>query len=114
MMETCRVGKRGTVVIPSELRRRFGIKEGSLVIAEARDDGVMIRPAVAVPVDVDRRLFLEEANRDYAALRADPAAWRGVLAERELWDATLHDGLTTDEMWTEAGSVERREPAEGG
>ncbi len=49
---TSKVGKRGTVVIPASLRRRFGIEEGSLVIAEPRDDGILIRPAVAVPVEI--------------------------------------------------------------
>jgi bifunctional DNA-binding transcriptional regulator/antitoxin component of YhaV-PrlF toxin-antitoxin module len=34
------------------MRRRFGIEEGSLVIAEERDDGILIRPAVAVPVEM--------------------------------------------------------------
>jgi bifunctional DNA-binding transcriptional regulator/antitoxin component of YhaV-PrlF toxin-antitoxin module len=34
------------------MRRRFGIDEGSLVIAEERDDGILIRPAVAVPVEI--------------------------------------------------------------
>lgn len=34
--EMSKVGKRGAVVIPASLRRRFGIKEGSLVIAEGR------------------------------------------------------------------------------
>ena len=33
-------------------RRRFGIEEGSLVIAEERDDGILIRPAVALPIEV--------------------------------------------------------------
>ena len=37
---TSRVGKRGTVVIPAALRRRFGIEEGSLVIAEDREEGI--------------------------------------------------------------------------
>ena len=46
---TSRVGKRGTVVIPAALRRRFGIEEGSLVIAEDREEGILIRPAAAVP-----------------------------------------------------------------
>jgi AbrB family looped-hinge helix DNA binding protein len=46
-----RVGKRGTIVIPAELRRRFGIAEGSLVIAEASDQGILLRPAVALPVE---------------------------------------------------------------
>ena len=40
MAELSKVGKRGAVVIPAALRRRFGIKEGSLVIAEAQDGWV--------------------------------------------------------------------------
>lgn len=65
-METSKVGKRGAVVIPAPLRRRFGIEEGSLVIAEATDEGVLIRPAVAVPIEVysrerKARLLLENA-----------------------------------------------------
>jgi len=50
--ETGRIGKRGTLVIPARLRRRFGIEEGALVVVEARDDGVLIRPAVALPLEV--------------------------------------------------------------
>jgi len=50
--EASKVGKRGTVVIPAKLRKRFGIREGTLVIAEARDDGILIRPAVALPIEV--------------------------------------------------------------
>ncbi len=48
---TSRVGKRGTIVIPAALRRRFGLEEGSLVIAEDREEGILIRPAVAVPLE---------------------------------------------------------------
>ncbi len=51
MAETSRVGKRGAVVIPSALRRRFGIEGGSLVLAEERPDGILIRPAVALPLE---------------------------------------------------------------
>ena len=50
--ETSKVGKRGTVVIPASLRRRFGITEGSLVIVEERADGVLIRPAAAFPLEM--------------------------------------------------------------
>ena len=50
--ETSRVGKRGAIVVPARMRRKFGIDEGSLVIAEERDDGILIRPAVAVPVEI--------------------------------------------------------------
>ena len=50
--ETGKVGKRGVVVIPARLRRRFGMEEGATVIAEEREDGVLIRPAVTLPVEV--------------------------------------------------------------
>ncbi len=50
-IEAGKVGKRGTVVIPARMRKRFGIKEGDLVIAEEREDGILIRPAVALPVE---------------------------------------------------------------
>jgi AbrB family looped-hinge helix DNA binding protein len=37
--------------VPAKLRKRFGIEEGSLVTAEEREDGILIRPAVVVPVE---------------------------------------------------------------
>lgn len=48
---TTKVGKRGTVVIPKNLRQRFGLQEGSLVIAEERDGGILLR--VAAPVAIE-------------------------------------------------------------
>jgi AbrB family looped-hinge helix DNA binding protein len=111
MSEVTKVGKRGAVVIPAVLRRRFGIKEGSLVIAEARDEGVLIRPAVAVPADEYQRQLVEKINADYAALREDPVAWQEELEERRLLEGTLLDGLDLDEIWTEDGDVMRVAPA---
>ena len=49
--ETATIGRRGQTVIPAELRRRFGIEEGTLVIFEESEDGILIRPAVALPVE---------------------------------------------------------------
>lgn len=50
--DTCKIGKRGTVVIPAALRRQFGLEEGALVIVEALEDGVLLRPAVAMPIEM--------------------------------------------------------------
>ena len=50
-MESAKVGKRGAIIVPARLRKRFGIEEGSVVIAEEKDDGILIRPAVVVPVE---------------------------------------------------------------
>jgi AbrB family looped-hinge helix DNA binding protein len=51
-MDISKVGKRGAVVVPARLRRKFGIKEGGLVVAEERPEGILIRPAAAVPVEI--------------------------------------------------------------
>lgn len=76
MAETGRVGKRGTLVIPAAMRRRFGLDEGALVIAEERPEGILIRPAVAIATETytpERKaaFLLENAvdARDYAAAR---------------------------------------------
>jgi AbrB family looped-hinge helix DNA binding protein len=50
-MQSARVGKRGAIVVPAKLRKRFGIEEGSIVTAEEKDDGILIRPAVLVPIE---------------------------------------------------------------
>jgi AbrB family looped-hinge helix DNA binding protein len=42
---------RGVVVIPAELRKELGLDEGSLLLIERRDEGLFLRPAVAVPVE---------------------------------------------------------------
>jgi AbrB family looped-hinge helix DNA binding protein len=49
---TSRVGKRGTIVIPAELRQRLGLNDETLVVIEEQGGGVLIRPAVALPIDV--------------------------------------------------------------
>jgi AbrB family looped-hinge helix DNA binding protein len=49
--QSARVGKRGAIVVPAKLRKRFGIEEGSIVTAEETEEGILIRPAVVVPVE---------------------------------------------------------------
>jgi len=46
-----------------------------------------------------RAVFLDKLDADYAALRADPEAWREELEERKLWDNTIADGLDLDEKF---------------
>ena len=59
LMDTAKLGKRGTLVIPAKLRQRFALKEGDLLVTEVREDGIFLRngratliPAVAVPVEI--------------------------------------------------------------
>jgi bifunctional DNA-binding transcriptional regulator/antitoxin component of YhaV-PrlF toxin-antitoxin module len=52
VQQTGQVGRRGTIVLSAATRRRYGFEDGSLFISEERQDGVLIRPAVAVPADL--------------------------------------------------------------
>ncbi len=77
-MDTSKVGKRGVIVVPARLRRKFGIEEGGLVVAEERPEGILIRPAAAIPVEIytpQRRaefLLSNAVNReDYQAAVAE-------------------------------------------
>lgn len=79
--EPSRIGRRGTLVIPAPLRRRFGLDEGSEVIAEETPDGILIRPAVTLPVEVyspERRAEFLLSNavdaEDYRSAREDVEA----------------------------------------
>jgi AbrB family looped-hinge helix DNA binding protein len=49
--EVTKIGKRGTLVIPAALRQQLGFHEGDLVIAEDCNGGILIRPAIALPIE---------------------------------------------------------------
>lgn len=79
-METLatKVGRRGTVVLPAKLRRRLGIEEGSFVVAEEREDGILIRPAAVVPVEI----YTPERRAEFLLNNAvDAKDYRRALAE---------------------------------
>jgi AbrB family looped-hinge helix DNA binding protein len=52
MSETTRIGKRGTIVLPAKMRKRYGFEEGTMVVAEESEYGVLLRPAAIVPVEI--------------------------------------------------------------
>lgn len=75
---TITIGKKGVVVIPASLRRRYGLEEGSLIIAEETEEGILIRPAGDLPVEIyslDRQAEFLLSNaideEEYRAARAD-------------------------------------------
>lgn len=41
-----------------------------------------------------RHIFLMQANQAFAALRQNEELWCEELAERELWDQTIADGVS--------------------
>ncbi len=63
--------ERGTVMLPVKLRKELGIEAESLLIAESTGEGILLRPAVALPVEVYSRDRLEE----FAVAEKNLAEW---------------------------------------
>ena len=73
-----RVGKRGTIVIPAKLRRQFHLEEGSYIIVEACDEGILIRPASLHPVEI----YTPERKAQFLLMNAvDAADYVNVVTE---------------------------------
>jgi AbrB family looped-hinge helix DNA binding protein len=70
------VTSRGVVSLPAKLRRAAGIKPDDQLIAETTPDGLLLRPAVTLPVEIynDKRIReFDEAEEDLAqAMRRRP------------------------------------------
>jgi AbrB family looped-hinge helix DNA binding protein len=73
-VETIKVGRRGAIVIPAGLRKKYGLEEGALLIAEPLLDGILLRPAVALSVEI----YTPERKAQFLlnnALTAEDYAW---------------------------------------
>lgn len=58
MTKVININNRGTLTLPKELRKRFGLKAGGQVIAEETRNGILLRPGVTSPIEIytDKRL----------------------------------------------------------
>ncbi|MBF4509309.1 MAG: AbrB/MazE/SpoVT family DNA-binding domain-containing protein [Aeromicrobium sp.] len=52
MADYIRIGKRGTVVIPADARRRYGLEEGEMLVMEESAAGLLLKPVRAYEVEV--------------------------------------------------------------
>ena len=67
MVATLKISERGTVTLPKALRKRFAIKADELLIAEATEEGILLKPAVAYPIEIytDKRIAeFEQADAE--------------------------------------------------
>jgi len=78
--ESVRVGKRGAIVLPAALRRQYGIEEGSTIIAETTEEGILLKPAVVLAFEqysrerqaeflLNNSIGLDEYDRAVAQVR---------------------------------------------
>ncbi len=70
MKATLTINSRGVVTLPAKLRQALGLKADDQLIAETTPEGLLLRPAVTLPVE----LYTPEREREFDAAEAELAA----------------------------------------
>lgn len=67
MKATLTITRRGVVTLPARLRERLGLKPDDLLIAETTPEGLLLRPAVTLPVEI----YSDKRIREFDAAEAE-------------------------------------------
>jgi AbrB family looped-hinge helix DNA binding protein len=76
---TVTITSRGVVTLPARLRQALGLKADDQLIAETTPEGLLLRPAVTLPVEIytaEREREFDEAEAELARSIAGKAAAR--------------------------------------
>lgn len=68
MRATVTMTSRGVVTLPAKLRKALGLKADDELIAEATADGLLLRPAVTLPVEIYTAARIREFDEAEAEL----------------------------------------------
>ena len=74
MQATLTINSRGVVTLPAKLRQAMGLKADDQLIAETTPQGLLLRPAVPLPLEI----YTAERVKEFDAGEAELAA---VLAQ---------------------------------
>ena len=77
MQVTLTINSRGVVTLPAKLRQAMGLKADDQLIAETTPQGLLLRPAVTLPLE----LYPPERVQELDAAEVDLAA---ALPQRKL------------------------------
>lgn len=78
MRTTITVSSRGVVTLPLRLRKALGIRADDTLIAETTADGLLLRPAVTVPIEI----YTEGRVREFDAAEEELAGAMGRQPSR--------------------------------
>lgn len=61
------VTDRGVITLPAKLRKQLGLKPDDLLIAETTGEGLLLRPAVTLPIE----LYSAEREQEFDTAEAE-------------------------------------------
>ena len=74
MKATVTITSRGVITLPAKLRHALGLKAKDHLIAETTPEGLLLRPAVTLPVE----MYTAERVREFDAAEQELAACLGA------------------------------------
>ena len=70
MQATLTITSRGVVTLPAKLRQALGLKADDQLIAETTPEGLLLRPAVTLPLEIYSEKRIAEFDEAEAELGA--------------------------------------------
>jgi len=62
IMKSATVREKGEVTIPAAIRKKIGLVAGSILVFELREEGILVRPAIATPVKPEQYTDFRKAE----------------------------------------------------
>ncbi len=63
MVTTIQINERGALTLPKAMRKGLGLEKGGVVMAEATDGGIWLKPAVSFAIEVYSDARVEEFDQ---------------------------------------------------
>ena len=70
MKATLTITERGVITLPAKLRSALGLSANDQLIAETTPEGLLLRPAVTLPIEI----YSDDRVREFEAAEAELAA----------------------------------------
>ena len=67
-MDEVTIGRRGSITLPAKMRKHYGLQERDKLIVEETDQGLLLRPAVSMPIELYSEERIAEFTRDDQAI----------------------------------------------
>ena len=69
MVTTIQINERGGLTLPKALRKTLGLDKGGVIVAESREGGIWLKPAVAFAIELysdERVAEFDQADKELA------------------------------------------------
>ena len=73
MKATVTINSRGIITLPAKLRRAMRLEADDQLIAEITPEGLLLRPAITLPIE----MYTAEREREFDAAEAELGAYLG-------------------------------------